>query len=325
MQPTFFDYALQYQGGKKTDSFLSQIKQFIPYKEIVKKLIEVGIYKPNEGQQGRPSIRAEILIGALILQSFYGLSDPMTEELIHDRISFRKFLDIHEEDDIPDETTICKFRNALIREGLLEWIFELVKSKIDEKGLIVNKGTIVDATIIHSPEPKKRRLSDGTIKKSAYDSDARYTSKRGKKYHGYKMHVATDINGVITKVVYTPANEHDSTQIKYLVQQEKRAIFADSGYMAEKLKVECRRNGLYYGVIERRVRGQSKLRKKQIKKNKRIASIRAIVEYPFAILKRVMKYTEARYRGLYKNRQHSYLLAAVYNIIRMKSLLAQQA
>ena len=56
--------------------------------------------------------------------------------MIHDRISFRKFLDIKDEDTIPDETTICKFRNALIRENLMETIFNQVKSQMAEKNLV---------------------------------------------------------------------------------------------------------------------------------------------------------------------------------------------
>jgi transposase, IS5 family len=103
MQPSFFDYALEYQGGKRSTQFLSEMKVLIPFDAIEAILIEKGIYKPNKGKQGRPSIPATTLIGALFLQSWYGLSDPMTEELIHDRISFRKFLDIKDEDTIPDD------------------------------------------------------------------------------------------------------------------------------------------------------------------------------------------------------------------------------
>ena len=123
MQLSFFDHAMEYQGGKKSMKFLNEMKELIPFDAIEKILIEKKIYKPNNGKAGRPSISAKTLIGALFLQNWYGLSDPMTEELINDRISFRKFLDIKDEDTIPDETTICKFRNALIKEELLESIF----------------------------------------------------------------------------------------------------------------------------------------------------------------------------------------------------------
>lgn len=176
MQPSFFDYALEYKGGKKSTKFLSEMKELIPFEQIEKLLIEKGIYKPNKGKQGRPSIPVNIF-----LQSWYGLSDPMTEELIHDRISFRKFLDIKEEDTIPDETTICKFRNALIKNNLLESVFQEVKKSMCEKNLILNEGTLVDATLIHSSEPKKRKDENGkTISNKANDEDDSYTSKRGK-------------------------------------------------------------------------------------------------------------------------------------------------
>lgn len=147
MQPSFFDYAMEYQGGKKSSKFLSEMKELIPFEAIEKLLIEKNVYKPNRGKQGRPSIPAKILIGALFLQSWYGLSDPMTEELMHDRISFRKFLDIKDTDVIPDETTICKFRNALVKNDILESIFLEVKKSMIKKNLILNEGTFVDVDI----------------------------------------------------------------------------------------------------------------------------------------------------------------------------------
>ncbi len=221
MQPSFFDYALEYQGGKRSTQFLTEMKLLIPFDTIEAVLIEKGIYKPNKGKQGRPSIPATVLVGALFLQSWYGLSDPMTEELIHDRISFRKFLDIKDEDTIPDETTICKFRKALIKENLMEVIFNRVKSQMMEKNLILNEGTLVDATLIHASQPKRKRDRNGkVISNEAADTDATYTSKRGVKYHGYKMHIATDRAGVIKDIRTTTAKVHDSQMIDELTQDE---------------------------------------------------------------------------------------------------------
>lgn len=85
------------------------------------------------------------------MQSFYSLSDPMTEELIHDSVSLRKFLYIKKEDNIPDETTIRNLRNALIKKKLLSRIFEEVKVMMIKKNHIRNEGALVDATLIHSP------------------------------------------------------------------------------------------------------------------------------------------------------------------------------
>jgi IS5 family transposase len=322
MQPSFFDYAMEYQGGKKSTKFLSEMKELIPFEDIEKLLIEKSIYKPNKGKQGRPSIPAKILIGALFLQSWYGLSDPMTEELMHDRISFRKFLDIKDEDTIPDETTICKFRNVLIKNKILEAIFLEVKKSMIEKSLILNEGTLVDATLIHSSEPKRRKDSTGkTISNKAYDEDASYTSKRGRKYNGYKVHIATDTNSIIKDVITTTAKTHDSTKFDELTKDETKAVFADSGYMSQSRKRDLREKGIFNGITERRVKGQSKLRNKQSKNNTRFSKVRALVELPFAFIKKLMKYTETKYLGLHKNSQHLFLIAAAYNLRRIPSLM----
>ena len=47
MQPSFFDYALEYKGGKKSTKFLSEMKELIPFEQIEKLLIEKSIYKPK--------------------------------------------------------------------------------------------------------------------------------------------------------------------------------------------------------------------------------------------------------------------------------------
>lgn len=326
MQPSFFDYVLEYRGGKRSTQFLSEMKVLIPFDAIETILIEKEIYKPNKGKQGRPSIPASVLVGALFLQSWYGLSDPMTEELIHDRISFRKFLDIKDEDTIPDETTICKFRNALMRENLMEIIFHQVKSQMIEKNLILNEGTLVDATLIHTSEPKRKRDENGkVISNKAADADATYTSKRGVKHHGYKMHIATDTAGVIKDIRTTTAKVHDSQIIDELTEDETKAIFADSGYMSKERKRFLRKKGVFAGIIERRVRGQSTLRSKQSRNNQRFSKIRAIVEMPFAFIKRLMHYTQTRYIGLHKNSQHHYLIATAYNLRRMPNLMQRGA
>ncbi|CAA6817088.1 MAG: Mobile element protein, partial [uncultured Sulfurovum sp.] len=310
------------QGGKKSNKFLKEMKELIPFKIIEEILIKENIYKPNKGRQGRPAIPGNILIGALFLQSWYGLSDPMTEELINDRISFKKFLDIKDEDTIPDETTICKFRNALIKKNLLESIFLEVKKSMIEKNLILNEGTLVDATLIHSSEPKRKKDKSGkVISNKANDKDASYTSKRGRKYHGYKVHISTDRNSIIKEVITTTAKTHDSTQFDALTKDETTAVFADSGYMSQKRKRDLRAKGIFNGITERRVRGQSKLRTKQSKNNTKFSKIRALVELPFAFIKNLMKYRETRYLGIHKNSQHVFLIAAAYNLRRIPNLI----
>ena len=323
MQLSFFDHAMQYQGGKKSMKFLNEMKEIIPFEKLVNILIEEGIYKPEVGKKGgRPQTSSKILLGALFLQNWYSLSDPMTEELIHDRISFRKFLDITEEDTIPDETTICKFRNKLIKKKLLSRIFDEVKVMMIEKNLILNEGTLVDATLIHTSEPKRKRDAKGkTISNEANDKEATYTSKRGQKHHGHKIHIATDTNGVIKKVIATTASTHDSTQFDALTEDEEKAIFADSGYMSKERKKDLRKKGIFNGIVERRVKGQSKLRTKQQRNNKRFAKTRGLVELAFAFMKHHMNFKTCKYLGIEKNQEHFNLVAACANLRRVPQLM----
>lgn len=113
--------------------------------------------------------------------------------------------------------------------------------------------------------------------------------------------------------------------IDELIQEENKAIFADSGYMSQERKRSLRAKGVFSGIVERRVRGQSKLRNKQSRNNQRFAKLRAIVEMPFAFIKRLMKYTESKYIGIHKNTQHHYLLATAYNLRRMPNLMQKGA
>jgi len=320
--PSFFDFAMEDQGGKKSMKFLEEMKEHIPYERLEALLIKEGVYRPKQpNKAGRTPYRCSVLLGSLFLQSWYGLSDPMTEELIHDRISFRKFLDIKAEDDIPDETTVGKFRNAIMDKMLFDKIFEEINRIMIEQRLILKEGSIVDATLIHSSEPKRKKDESGkVISNKAADSDASYTSKRGQKYHGYKIHTAVDKNGMIKTISTTTAKESDINQLDTLTEDEKSYIIADSGYMSKAKKQLSRAKGIFHGVIERRVRGQSKLRAKQQKNNQRFASVRAIGELQFAFMKRLMGYRETRFIGLEKNDQYHLFLAAAYNIRRAPAL-----
>ena len=320
--PSFFDYMIENQGGKRTTKFLEEMKKHIPYDELEELLIKEGVYKPKTSRKkGRPPYPIKTLLGALFLQAWYGLSDPMTEEMIHDRLSFRKFLDIKVDDDIPDETTICKFRNTLMEKMLFDKIFAIVKEQMVRNNLILKEGSIVDATLIHSSEPKRKKDKEGkVISNKAADNDATYTSKRGRKYHGFKIHIASDVNGMIKEVITTTAKESDIKQLDKLTENEKSFVFADSGYMSKEKKKSLRKKGIFGGIIERRVRGQKKLRTKQRKNNKKFAKVRAIVELPFAFIKNLMNYTKTRFIGLEKNDQYHLLLATAYNLRRVPNL-----
>jgi IS5 family transposase len=96
---------------------------------------------------------------ALLLQQWYGLSDPGLEEAICDRLSFQRFLGLSLADPVPDETRICRFRNMLAQAGLGERLFALLDEQLQGKGLIVRRGSLIDATLIKAQTTRLPRES----------------------------------------------------------------------------------------------------------------------------------------------------------------------
>jgi len=200
---------------------------------------------------------------------------------------------------------------------LFDRIFEEVNTVMKARGLILKEGSHVDATLIHSSEPKRKKDKQGkVISNKAADEDASYTSKRGQKYHGFKFHIASDRNGMIKKAITTTAKDSDIKELDHLIEDETHYVTADSAYMSKANKQKFRQKGIVNGIIERRVRGQSQLRTKQQKHNRHFAAVRSIVELPFAFIKHLMHYTRTRFLGLEKNDQYHLLLATAYNLKR---------
>ena len=56
---------------------------------------------------------------------------------------------------VPDETTVCKFRHLLEPHDPRRGPFEEVGHHLQEQGMQVSSGTMVDATIIEAPSSTK--------------------------------------------------------------------------------------------------------------------------------------------------------------------------
>lgn len=219
---SLFDWMLQDKGGRKTGAFLKRMDEVVPWKENGDEL-DGALY---DRHMGRPGFPTHILVKALFLESWYGLSDPELEEQVLDRVSFQRFLGVRNRTDIPDETTVCRFRGKLAELHAEKELFEVVQGMIDEHGLRVNRGTIVDATIVDAPKGRKR--DDGT---STRDTDAGFTKKNRKTFHGYKAHVGSDTKEhFIENVIITSATTHDNEAFDDLTRHETRAAFADKAY-----------------------------------------------------------------------------------------------
>jgi hypothetical protein len=184
----------EFESHIKTQSkrSLEIIDQKINWKELLKPL-ELKIEQRRNGltEAGRKSFSVEVIVKSMLLQTIYNLSDPRLEEEIADRRSFQIFLGLNSGDSIPDETTICRYRKLFAEEGLDRKLFESFYNQLKKNNIVVEKGTIVDATI---------KEAQATYK-SKRDKDADFTTKRGKPYYGYKGHIAIDENSEVIKKV----------------------------------------------------------------------------------------------------------------------------
>jgi IS5 family transposase len=273
-----------------------------------------GLREP--GSPGRPAYEGLVMFKALLLQALYGLSDRGLEEALKDRLSFRRFVGLSLSETVPDHTALCRFRDLLGRKGLLARLFAELDRQLDGAGLILRKGTLLDATII---ETTAARPALGSDRSRAQDPEARFVVKKGhsRSFYGYKAHVAVDQgSGLVRKVITTPANVHDTHPADDLVCGDEKAVYADSAYMRKTRSKALRARGIKPRMIKRAGGNRPPLTDWTKKLNKLIARKRAPVETTFATWKRRMGLARIRYRGLAKATTQVLLTAIVFNMQR---------
>lgn len=225
----------------------------------------------------------------LFLQYTFNLSDEELEDQVIDRLSFQEFVGLGYDQEIPDFTTVWHFREALVKNKMMDAIFNQIVGQIEARGMILKKGTIVDATIIQSGNryvSAERREKLQKDPSRQIDTDARSTKKNGKKYFGYKGHIGVDTESkIIRKRAFTSAEVHDLKEMENVLSGDEASIWADKNYRCRKDKKAARATGVYYGVLDKRARGK-KLSNRQLKRNKKKSRVRNAVEHPFAFMKK---------------------------------------
>ena len=268
---------------------------------------------------GRPPFDPLLMLKALLLQQWYGLSDADLEEAINDRVSFRKFLGLSLEAACPDHTTLCRFRNRLVEAGLAQKVFGEFERQLDQRGLLLKRGTMIDASLVESPH--RPPPDDGSAE--AVDPDAGKTARKGKPgvHYGYKLHAGVDqTSRLIRRVLITPAQVNDTVPADQLVCGDEAAVYADKGYAKRARRAWLKSLGIKPRIMHKSWGGGPPLSSWQKRHNRLIAPIRAEVEGVFATLKRWMGFARVRYRGLRANQAHAYILATAYNMNRSLKL-----
>ena len=297
---------LEATGRVPEGHFLKKIDGQIDWRPF-QKVLE-PLYHPT---QGRPSHPPVMMFKALLLQQWYGLSDPGLEEAICDRLSFQRFLSLSLADPVPDETRICRFRTMVAQAGLGERLFALLEEQLQAKGLIVRRGSLIDATLIKAqPHPPRRG-------EPSPDPDADWT-RRGKDGHfGYKVHLTVDQgSGLIRHLALTAASVSESHRFDEMVRGDEAAVFADGAYAKDARKKALRSRGVFCGIINRPWRYRP-ITEKQKRRNKFYSRVRRAVERVFGTLKRHYGMERCRYVGGVRNRCHFWLKGMCYNLKKM--------
>src|SRR6267142_1750797 len=212
-QPTFAAIAWS-QKGKVTrrERFLAEMDAVIPWAQL-HRLIKR--YYPKAGC-GRQPIGLATMLRIYFLQQWFNLSDPQAEDALYDSESMRRFAGIELGTDVvPDETTILRFRHLLEQHHLTEAIFAAVKDLLAEKRLLLQSGTIVDATIIAAPSSTKNAAH-------ARDPEMKQTRKGNIWHFGMKLHIGTDVHGLVHSVTTTDAATGDISQLPELLHGDER-------------------------------------------------------------------------------------------------------
>lgn len=312
-QQTFTD--LEYSCRKKKtkrEEFLEIMEEIIPWDEWVEIIVP---YYPS-GKRGRPPMGIERMLRMYLLQIWFNLSDPATEDAIYDSYAMRKFTGIDfATENVPDETTLCKFRHLLEENGLNKLFFEAINRVMVATGHMMKGGTIVDATIINAPSSTKNA-------EKARDSEMHQTKKGNEWRFGMKCHAGVDAgSGLVHTIEVTAANVHDVTVASKLIREDDEVVYGDSGYLGIQKRAEiC--NDMHLSTIDYRINHRPhslpKVSDNAIDWERwieyRKSSVRCKVEHAFRVIKCQFGYIKTRYRGLAKNANRLYAMFACANL-----------
>ncbi|TWD77181.1 IS5 family transposase [Variovorax beijingensis] len=306
MSQISFSDAEQAGKRKKTrrEVFVAEMELVMPWKALLK-VIEP--HYPVAGRGRRPyPLQAKLRVH--LMQNWFALSDPAMEEALYEIASLRAFAGLGLEA-IPDETTILNFRHLLEASDLAEDIFKQVNAHLARKGLLLKRGSIVDATIIAAPSSTKNSTGER-------DPEMHQTKKGNQWHFGMKAHIGVDADsGLVHTVTTTAANEADVEQVTDLLHGKEDEVWADSGYRGAQARVK---RDVRWHIAGRpsdmakmpEGRAKARARKQEYQK----ASIRAKVEHPFRVIKRQFGLAKVRFKGLAKNTAHVITLFALSNL-----------
>jgi IS5 family transposase len=309
---TFRTYMLKkaYENVKKNGDRLARADSLIDWEAF--RPIIAPMYRNKTPRGGRPNVDPVVMVKLLVIQQWYGLSDPELERQVDDRLSFQRFLGYPEK--APDYSTVWQFRERLADTGKDREVWAELQRQLDGKGLIVKKGVVQDATFITSdPGHAKKDKPRGEEAKTRRSRDGTWAKKGVKSSFGYKLHAKADVDlGLIRDLETTTASVHDS-QVD--LSRKGEVVYRDKGYFG----VEPRG---YSATMRRGVRGHP-LGIRDRLRNRRINRKRAPGERPFAVIKRVFNAGHVVVTTLPRVRVKMVFACLCFNLVQLGTLAAR--
>lgn len=314
-QQTFSDIEYSHRRKKtKREEFLEAMDQIIPWQHWIDLIKD---YYPS-GKRGRPPRGIETMLRMYLMQNWFNLSDAAIEDAIYDSYAMRSFMHIDFfTEQVPDSTTLLKFRHLLEVHKIGEQIFADVNARLESAGLIMHGGTIVDATIIAAPSSTKN-------KEGKRDEEMHQTKKGNQWYFGMKVHAGVDAgSGYVHTITGTAASVHDVNETEKLIREDDEVLYGDSGYLnaakhmksidADRLKAidfrfNVRPSSIKMSEAYKGIRWDEDIENRK-------SSTRCKVEHPFLIVKRQFGYCKTAYKGLAKNMNRFNVLFACANLV----------
>jgi len=279
-----------------------------------------GIHTSAKGERSWPPL---LMFKALLLQSWYKLSDPALEKQLARDLLFRRFVALDIAESVPDHSTFWRFRQTLERLSLMEKLLNEINDQLTDQGLYIKSGgvSIIDASVIEAQQCRPNKDKDD---QSTQDPEAQWNVKAGsdgkrKSTYGYKAHMNVDEDGLIKSTDFTPGNVHDSNCFTELLDGDESSAYADSAYASEKHDKWLKERKVENRIIKRAYRNNP-LSKQDKQFNRLHSGTRCTVERVFGVLKLHYGMAKARYMGLNRNRTRFELMCVAHNIKRGLSI-----
>jgi len=273
-----------------------------------------------------------------MIQDWYNLSDPATEFLVNDRLSFQRFLGMELGEKSPDANTIRLFKEQLGKDGMRE-LFDLFNEKLNTLGIVKREGSLIDATFVEVPRQRNSREENAKIKKGEVpeewktpenvnkleqkDTDARWAKKGNQTFYGYKDHVKVDSKSkIITDFTVTSANVHDVNEFEGLIDINDKEAWLDAGYASEEhiARIKAAHPGIILHICEKGTKNKP-LTEEQKESNREKSTIRARVEHVFGYITRFMGGIFIRTIGIERAEREICGMNLAYNLKRIAFLV----